>query len=547
MKRKILLLGLTNKSGLAVARNLCKFGCEVDAILMNDVAAKYSKYINSYYYLSEPERDVDLFISKLLEHLSLHKYDGLIPIHDGALEICRFKIHQISTLVKVAGLNPDNVYKYSIDKSEFLKIGKQNGLPVPKGALVKSLDNFSNLDLSKLNFPIVAKPVSSTRIQKNKLVWYSVKICYSQYELIDFVRENVNCTPILIQEFIKGYGIGYNIIAKDGVIQYEYIHRRINENKGVSSLRESLSTDNFGLKVNVTKMIKYMAWNGVGMVEFMIKTDGSPVLMEFNGRFFGSTELSVKSGINLPVLFFKQFILNENNQKNIIFKKATVRFLHDEILLYTQLLFQKRIKTFAKWFSELSLSLFKKRHYIEDSFFSDPKFFFALYLYDIKRWREKWKLKRVKRNVNITPVKTEDLVYVKNIAFVCYGNICRSPFAKLVAQKISKNYNFDSFGFINKENRLSPINAINAAENFNIDLNKHSSKSILSIDIKKVDLYIVMDKLNYISLRNERIPESKIRFLSNEEIEDPYGKTKLGFQLIYENIASKITNIFKND
>ena len=546
MKRKILLLGLTNKSGLAVARNLAKFGCAVDAVLFNDVPAKHSKYINNHYYFSNPDKDVDFFISKLLEHLKVFKYDGLIPIHDGALELCRYKIDQISTLVKIAGLNPDNVYKYSIDKSEFLEIGKQNGMSVPKGILLNSLDDFPNLELSNFNFPLVAKPVSSARIHENKLFWFSVKICHSQNELIDFIRENVSCTPILIQEFVKGYGIGYNLIAKNGIIQHEYIHRRINENKGVSSLRESLSTDNFGLKENVTKMIKYMDWNGVGMVEFMIKEDGSPVLMEFNGRFFGSTELSAKSGINLPVLFFKQFILNETNQQNIIFKNATVRFLHDEILLYTQMLFEGKVKTFIKWFLEFILSLFKKRHYIEDSVISDPKFFFALYYYDIKRWREKWKLKKAPKKVLINPVKSEDLIEIKNIVFICQGNICRSPFAKLIAQKINKKFHFDSVGFVNKEDRLSPINAILAAKNFNIDLSKHRSKYISSINVNNVDLYIVMDKLNYISLISEGIPKSKIRFLSSEEIEDPYGKSTREFKLIYERIASLIDSILSN-
>lgn len=544
MKSKLLLLGLTNKSGLAVARNLSKFGCTVDAILMNDVAAKHSKYIYRHYYLSDPERDVGLFISKLLEHLSTHKYDGLIPIHDGALEICRYAIDQISRLVKIAGLNPDHVYKYSIDKSAFLEIGKQNGLSVPKGILVKSFDIFTNLNHSNYKFPLVAKPVSSARILNNKLVSYSVKTCHIQNELIDFIRENVNSNPILIQEFVKGYGIGYNIIAKAGIIQNDYIHRRINENKGVSSLRESLSSDKFGVKENVTKMINSMKWNGVGMVEFMIKDDGSPVLMEFNGRFFGSTELSVKSGINLPVLFFKQFILNETNQENKILKTATVRFLHDEILLFTQMLFEGKIMVFFKWLFELIISLFRKNHYIEDSIFSDTKFFFALYLYDIKRWREKWKLKKAKRNLHITPVKSEDLAHAKNIVFVCQGNICRSPFANLVAQKINKNYNFDSIGFVNKEDRLSPINAINAAQKFSIDLSKHKSISILSIDVDKVDLYIVMDKLNYISLRNEGIPEDKIRFISSEEIQDPYGKSIIEFEHIYENIACLIKSIF---
>ena len=541
---KVLILGLTNKTGLAVARNLSKFGCLVDAIYINDVAARHSKYVNNSYFFGDPELDVNAFTENLLKHLSDNEYDGLIPIHDAALEICRYKKQEIAEKVKIAGLNEDSSYKYSINKHEMLTIGEKNGLTIPKSNLIDTLISFQKIEPTTFNFPIVAKPVSSAAIRNNKLYAYSVKICENYEELTNFIRENVNSVNILIQEFVKGYGIGYNFISKNGEIQNEYIHRRINENNGVSSLRESLTTDNYNLKTKVTKIVEEMNWNGVGMVEFMIKPDGSPVLMEFNGRFFGSVELSARSGINLPILFLKQFILDQEIPENLPLKRSSVRYIHDEVILYSSYLFQGKSKLFFRWFFELIGSLFKSRHYFETTVLNDYKFSIAFYHYDLKRIFSKLKRKKKVKKIQIKSLSKIDLIGIKKITYVCFGNICRSPFAHFISQNCTDQFEFDSLGFVNKENRLSPTNAVLAAKSFSVDLDLHLSKSLSNVDNYETDLFIVMDKSNYYELQQRGIYESKIRFLANQEITDPYGKSLDEFQDIYKKIEQEIIRIF---
>lgn len=541
---KVLILGLTNKTGLAVARNLSKFGCLVDAIYINDVAARHSKYVNNSYFFGDPELDVNAFTDNLLKHLSDNEYDGLIPIHDAALEICRYKKQEISAKVKIAGLNEDSSYKYSINKHEMLTIGEKNGLTIPKSILIETLTSFQEIERTNFNFPIVAKPVSSAAIRNNKLYAYSVKICKNYEELTNFIRENVNSVNILIQEFVKGYGIGYNFISKNGKIQNEYIHRRINENNGVSSLRESLTTENYNLKTKVTKIVEEMNWNGVGMIEFMIKPDDSAVLMEFNGRFFGSVELSAKSGINLPVLFLKQFILDQEIPENLPLKRSSVRYIHDEVILYSSYLFQGKSKLFYRWFFELIGSLFKSRHYFETTVLNDYRFSFAFYRYNLKRIFSKLKRKKKVKQIQIKSLSKTDLTGIKKITYVCFGNICRSPFAHFISQIYTDQFQFDSIGFVNKENRLSPTNAVLAAKNFSVNLDLHLSKSISNFDNYETDLFIVMDKSNYYELQQRGIPDSKIRFLANQEITDPYGKSLDQFQDIYLKIEKEIIRIF---
>lgn len=51
------------------------------------------------------------------------------------------------------------------------------------------------------------------------------------------------------------------------------------------------------------RLLNNLNWNGVAMVEFKIDDrDKRPKLMEINGRFWGSLQLSINSGVDFPEL-----------------------------------------------------------------------------------------------------------------------------------------------------------------------------------------------------------------------------------------------------
>jgi protein-tyrosine-phosphatase len=133
------------------------------------------------------------------------------------------------------------------------------------------------------------------------------------------------------------------------------------------------------------------------------------------------------------------------------------------------------------------------------------------------------------------------------IAFVCYGNICRSPFAELYASKNYKDYQFYSFGFIEELNRTSTENAVIAAKKWNIDLSSHRSKLLSEKDVEEMKVIFVMDKMNYLMFRNKyKNYLKKVYFLDNEkEIPDPFEKDLQFFEYIYTIISEKIEKLFQ--
>ncbi len=114
-----------------------------------------------------------------------------------------------------------------------------------------------------------------------------------------------------------------------------------------------------------------------------------------------------------------------------------------------------------------------------------------------------------------------------NIVFVCTGNTCRSPMAKGIFEKIAKerggsHLKCDSAGVLVNKQSGATENAVKVCREIGVDIAKHASKSISSIDKKNVDLFVAMTKQHGEMIKNLGIDNEKI-YVPDPEIEDPYG------------------------
>ena len=90
-----------------------------------------------------------------------------------------------------------------------------------------------------------------------------------------------------------------------GRLVAEFSHRRLREKPpagGASVLSESLPVDP-RLREFALRMLGPIGWHGVAMMEYkQDRRTGDFVLMEVNGRFWGSLELAVAAGVDFPFL-----------------------------------------------------------------------------------------------------------------------------------------------------------------------------------------------------------------------------------------------------
>ena len=138
------------------------------------------------------------------------------------------------------------------------------------------------------------------------------------------------------------------------------------------------------------------------------------------------------------------------------------------------------------------------------------------------------------------------------IAFVCQGNICRSPVAAaLLEREIDRGTGIHvrSFGNLPRVGASSPPNAIVAARSWDIDLETHRSRHFSREAAEKASLIVIFDETNRKWIE-ERYPTLKVpvvmlgSFLSSTRAEpiiaDPDGSDVTRFERIYGAIANAV-------
>ncbi|NOR56191.1 MAG: low molecular weight phosphotyrosine protein phosphatase [Sulfurovum sp.] len=137
----------------------------------------------------------------------------------------------------------------------------------------------------------------------------------------------------------------------------------------------------------------------------------------------------------------------------------------------------------------------------------------------------------------------------KKILFVCLGNICRSPLAHGIAEKISLENNFslevDSAGTSNWHVGEAPCDhSITIATRHDVDISQQQSRTITKKDITHYDYVVAMDKQNKEDM--EAFGFKNVHLLGDfaeyngEDVPDPYfftGASVLdGFEKVYSMI-----------
>jgi protein-tyrosine phosphatase len=136
---------------------------------------------------------------------------------------------------------------------------------------------------------------------------------------------------------------------------------------------------------------------------------------------------------------------------------------------------------------------------------------------------------------------------IKKIAFVCLGNICRSPIAWGVANKyiidnnISNKFSVESFGTANYHIGKPPCNnSIIICKKYNIDISKQKAMQMNRDKIVDYDYIIGLDSSNVSDL--QKISNKKIYLLGDfgfngEDVPDPYFYPSIdGFDSVFKMV-----------
>lgn len=134
------------------------------------------------------------------------------------------------------------------------------------------------------------------------------------------------------------------------------------------------------------------------------------------------------------------------------------------------------------------------------------------------------------------------------LAFVCLGNICRSPFAeRLAAQRLQGERQIVSAGYFPEEGRRSPEPAVAVAKRLGVDLSQHRSRVLGPDLVEQAGAIFVFDQDNYRTVVREHRPaKRRVHFIGalGERgplfVPDPYGGPVEAYERVYRRITELI-------
>lgn len=191
-------------------------------------------------------------------------------------------------------------------------MARDAGVQIPGTTFIGGKRDFYINEPRITAYPVVVKPALSIIPNGDEIV--STRVSYAAdrkelrrlYEVDPILRH-----PSLIQELIVGPGTGLFTLFDGDRHLALFAHRRVLEKPpsgGVSVVCESVPVDPEMAK-SAEKLLSAVEWKGVAMVEFKRdQRDGKAKLMEINGRFWGSLQLAIASGMNFPELCLDYYL-----------------------------------------------------------------------------------------------------------------------------------------------------------------------------------------------------------------------------------------------
>jgi protein-tyrosine-phosphatase/predicted ATP-grasp superfamily ATP-dependent carboligase len=489
------------------------------------------------------------------------KFDLVIPVGDQngiPFHLFRSEYESAGTIY----LLDENAFQITNSKILTYQFALSLGIHVPRSEIISNTSDLSAV-LSKFTLPVMLKPASSFTLE-NLIEKSYVKRIDTPEQWEKSLQGMLLHGEVLVQEYFEGIGIGIEVLAHEGKILTSFQHVRIHGvGKSGSTYRKSQPVDETFLSA-AKKMIKALYYSGVAMFEFRYNPEMKTwVLIEINGRFWGSLPLPLACGVDFPYYLY-QMLVEERREFPKTYRtglycrntSADLQWMANSFFQKDSLDNKKRYSMLRYFIEFGNILLLREKNdvFVMDDPLPGIMEFYRLFRKGYSTVTEKFHKKITIVYYSHKGHSTDIHTALKNshsILFVCYGNICRSPFAEAYLRKIRPlGIQIRSCGYYSVPERSCPVEAVVAAKNYGVDLSGHRSRVISDELIQKSDIIFIFDDINMqeITSRYQGI-QDKVWYLSEisshapVSIPDPYGQDLTNFEKVYGDIAGNIKGI----
>ena len=564
---KVLVLGDDVRSFLAVVRSLGRKGIEVNTAWASpNCPTLQSRYVRKNHRVPPYRPNADAWVHAFEDLLRQEGFDLVVACDDQRILPLQKERERLLRLARIELSDPE-VHKITSSKQESCAFVSRLGVPVARSIFVRSERELDEA-IQALSAPYVVKPIYSFTLESLE-IRNEVRKAFSPEKAQALGRDLLKNSALQIQENFIGIGTGVEFLAAKGEILAIFQHLRVHEplHGGGSSYRAAIEI-NPRMRGTTEAIVRELRYDGVGMIEYKWnpRTDQF-IFIEVNARFWGSLPLAVACGADFPAFLYDYRIHGRREFPGRFKTGLYARNWVQDVDWFRLNLSESRtdpLLSTLPW-SKVMLEfwhILSGRERIDTLTVDDPHPFFV----ELRVWIET-KLNSIGRK---TKRKLWELPWVRatqssrlmvrlrtaqHIEFVCYGNICRSPYALAVlrAHLASRHSGVTagSSGFHDSNGRPSPPEAIVAARERGIDLTAHQSRRIDRDTVLRSDVILVFDWHNLQKLEAE-FPEAEgkaflLGVLDKElpvAIADPIEESIDGFRQVYARIDRIIGGLF---
>jgi len=587
----VLILGASPRISLSVARSLHRHGIPVEiASFQPEERDLRSRAVRQFHRLPARQTDPGAFRAALLTLIREKGFDLLLPAGDPALAALADLYGELSTLLKVGCPSPRAVERV-LNKSLTLEAAQRCGIRVP---LTHRISIIADLESTapQLRFPVVIKP-------EKKGASASRVFYFHNFPDLASAIANRGWDNVLLQEFCPGVGVGVEILIHNGECVAKFQHRRLKEapaTGGVAVVAISEEPDPDLVRSSMT-LLCALEWEGIAMVEFRLDREtGSHVLMEVNGRYWGSVSLPILAGVDFP-LYHWQILHGETPAVPARYPVGVRWRWSPGILDRIQSILSRKLERVgtpsSKW-RELFGTLADLSPSTHEAVWSwrDPRPFFAeitgalsamsatVFTSLSRRLLPNSVRSHIDIRSRLVPeargaysrLRLNDTLHMgnrnhrrvsagaKTFLFVCYGNLMRSPFAEALFRRAVAERGIDgllahSAGTHAVPGRPAHTWALAASRELGLPLDQHRAQPVTLELVSASDAIFAMDFENLAELET-LYPgfKSRIFLLSayadgrqrNREIPDPYFGEIDATRRCYAILKNCIDNLVRN-
>lgn len=300
---RVLVTDGGSRNALAAVRALGKRGFEVWAGHRNRRAQSfYSRYCSRSIRYPAPSTEYERFGEFMTAFLRRHSCDVLLPTSDYSTLFASTHRDELARLVRLAV--PDAAaLAIAMDKEKTLESAQRLGIETPLTHCPRTGEELRRLARS-IEYPCVLKPRRGAGAE-------GVRYARSPADLLAFHNSTApGKEPVfdpafpLIQEYVPGEIHDVCALFNQGKPVASLTQKRLKmvpPSGGSGVLNET--TDEPRLRDRALTLLEGLDWHGPAQVEFKIDArDGTPKLMEVNGRFWGTLGLAIEAGVDFPYL-----------------------------------------------------------------------------------------------------------------------------------------------------------------------------------------------------------------------------------------------------